>query len=81
MTNMPSSSGLWFPQQGSANQGADYSQYLLSTDSFNNGTSPTFFLNDQNGHQQEYVLAGPSVEIDNATGFAMPQESFQWTST
>jgi len=80
MSNMPNSGGLWYPQQNSANQGADFSQYLISSDSFNNGTSPTFFVNDANGRQQEYVLAGPSVEVTDATGFAPTQQPIQWTT-
>lgn len=80
MSNMPSSTALWFPQQDSANQGADFSQYLISNESFNNGTSPTFLVNDANGQQQEYVLGGPSVELTSATGFAQLQDPTSWTA-
>lgn len=84
MSNMPLSGTNWFPQQSPSNQGLDSSQYLITNDPTLGGTSPTFYLNDANGQQQAYTLAGPSVsvEVGNDTTFAPMQETFQqqWTS-
>lgn len=79
VSTMPLSGTTWFPQQSSGNVDMATSNFLVTNDPTLGGISPTFYLNDANGQQQAYTLAGPpvSVDIGEVTDFTPSQGNVQ----